>query len=262
MFIKTDALSLGLTDDLTRIGNVSLYGREMAGNSAPLFSVRLRDENGAPVIFDAAGADASAEYGDNAAALTYRFDSLTITVTIRGGDRIVWNLEVKNNSDHAVEYIDFPSLSVKGKLRRDGGDGAVVSMYNEGLLVEDGRLKTGMTDPEFPSQGGYMMFPYMVSAQFMLYLSGKNGLYMGVHDESRAPKGLDFKCSDEGTDFRVRLFMGGELGGGRTLSGRALRADGRTAPVSTANGLAGASERNRSQRQTSPTGTETICRSS
>lgn len=54
MFIKTDALSLGLTDDLTRIGNVSLYGREMAGNSAPLFSVRLRDENGAPVIFDAA----------------------------------------------------------------------------------------------------------------------------------------------------------------------------------------------------------------
>ena len=60
MFIKTDALSLGLTDDLTRIGNVSLSGREMAGNSAPLFSVRLRDENGAPVIFDAAGADASA----------------------------------------------------------------------------------------------------------------------------------------------------------------------------------------------------------
>ena len=213
MFIKTDALSLGLTDDLTRIGNVSLYGRKMAGNSAPLFSVRLRDENGAPVIFDAAGADVSAEYGANAAVLTYRFDSLTVTVTLRGGDRIVWNLAVKNNSDLAVEYIDFPSLSVEGKLRRNGGDGAVVSMYNEGLLVEDGRLKTGMTDPEFPSQGGYMMFPYMVSAQFMLYLSGRAGLYLGVHDASRAPKGLDFKCSDEGTDFRVRMFMGGEFGG-------------------------------------------------
>ena len=107
-----------------------------------------------------------------------------------------------------------------------------------------------MTDPEFPSQGGYMMFPYMVSAQFMLYLSGRKGLYMGVHDESRAPKGLDFKCSDEGTDFRVRMFMGGKFGG-----------DVKTPDV-VWKGSERASERSRSPKLTFPTGTETICRSS
>ena len=210
MFIDSGLLSVGFSDDLSRIGSVSLCGAE--AESGPLFSLRLRDENGAATLLDASMAERSVECGVNSAEITYQFDGLCVRVSVSGGDEIKWRLSVENHSRLAVEYIDFPNVRFAGKLRRNGGDAAIVSSYNEGLLVEDSRMKPDMRDPEFPSQGGYMMFPYMLSSQFMLWLEGGRGVYMGVHDESRAPKGLDFRCDENSTEFRVRLFMGGEYG--------------------------------------------------
>ncbi len=212
MFIEAKSLKLAFSDDLSRIGRTWLSGEELSGGSKPLFTIRLRDRKGEARLLDASTAKISAEPGDNSAVLTYRFDDLTAVVTVSGGERISWKLAVENHSDDAVEFIDFPSVSFAGKLRENGGDRAIVSPYNEGLLVEDAKLKPGMTDPEYPSQGSYMMFPYMVFAQFTLYLAGKGGVYMGVHDIERAPKGIDFCCCDDQTEFRTRLFMGGEFG--------------------------------------------------
>ena len=205
-------LSVNLSDDLTHIDNVCLDGKEICGKSAQLFSIRLRDKNGAPAVFSAVDAARKAEYSGNSVNIAYNFDRFTVRVALSGGDSLNWSLEVENKSDLAVEYIDFPSLSIAGKLRRNGGDAAVVSPFNEGLIVEDSRQKPEMTDPEYPSMGNYMMFPYMVFAQFTLCLKGDNGIYMGIHDEERAPKGIDFRCSDEGIDFRVRMFMGSGYG--------------------------------------------------
>ena len=212
MFIKSNSLSLGFSDDLTRIASLLLFDKEVAGSTKPLFSMRLRDADGNPAVFDAKGAERSVKWSENSAFLTFDFRNITVHIEISGGNEIIWKLGVENNSDLAVEYIDFPAMSIAGRLRKNGGDAFIVSSYNEGLLVEDSRLKTGMTDPEYPSMGGYMMFPYMVSTQFMLWMNGQSGLYMGVHDADRAPKGLDFACGEDETEFRVRLFMGGNYG--------------------------------------------------
>lgn len=212
MFISADLRSVRLSGDFTCIDKLWLSGEEISGESAPLFAVRLRDAKGVPSVFSAVDAVSKAESCENGVKILYGFDRLTVKVMLFGGDALRWSLEIENDSELAVEYVDFPSLSVAGKLRRNGGDAAVVSPYNEGLIVEDSRLKPEMTDPEYPSLGNYMMFPYMVFAQFMLYLKGDHGIYMGIHDDGRAPKGIDFRCTGEGTDFRVRMFMGGGYG--------------------------------------------------
>ena len=212
MLIKSDGLIVGISEDMTRINRLCLGKRELSSDSAPLFSMRLRNREGEPLLLDAAMAKRSAEINGSEITLRYSFSGLDAAVSIRAEKSVTWSLSVRNRTDLAVEYIDFPSLSVSGRLRRNGGDAAIVSTYNEGLLVEDGRLKRGMDDPEYPSLGGSMMFPYMLSAQFMLYLAGDDGLYMGVHDADRAPKGLDFRCQENSCDFRVRLFMGGGYG--------------------------------------------------
>lgn len=211
MLIESNNLSIALSDDLTRIKSLTLSGKELAGTQTPLFSIRLRDHAGTPLVVDASSAVIHASRDGGTSTIRFKFDTLDAVVSVSGGDSINWSLLVENHSDLAVEYIDFPSLSVSGKLRRNGGDAEIISPYNEGLLVDDQNMKRTMNDPEYPSLGSYMMFPYMVFAQFMLYITG-GGLYMGIHDNDRAPKGLDFRCSDNMTDFRFRLFMGGGYG--------------------------------------------------
>lgn len=211
MFLKANGLTLGFSEDLRAIGSLEL-GRELINSRLPLFSIRLRDENGEASFIDINDAEVKVSQGENSMVLEYSFADFTVRVSVKGGEAIVWKLAVDNNSDKAVEYIDFPSIAISGRLKRNGGEDAIVSSYNEGLIVEDASRKRDMVDPEYPSQGGYMMFPYMLSAQFMLYLAGDKGLYMGVHDSSRAPKGLDFYCRDEINTFRVRMFMGGSYG--------------------------------------------------
>ena len=154
MFIKSNSLSLGFSDDLSRIASLSLFDKEVAGSTKPLFAMRLRDADGNPVVFDAKGAERSVKWSENSAFLTFDFRNITVHIEISGGNEIIWKLGVENNSELAVEYIDFPAMSIAGRLRKNGGDAFIVSSYNEGLLVEDSRLKTGMTDPEYPSMGG------------------------------------------------------------------------------------------------------------
>lgn len=211
-FIGSDKLKVGISDELLRIGSVELGG-EVCGETKELFSIRTRDRGGNAYIFKPSDAERSVECSENSAVISYAFENFDVKVEIMGGSRITWRLYLKNRSELAVEYIDFPSADFLGKLKKNGGTSTVISSYNEGLLVDDQTHKTKMDDPEYPSQGGYMMFPYMLSVQFMLWTKGNCGIYMGVHDSSRAPKGLDFLCKEDSTEFRTRLFMGGEFSG-------------------------------------------------
>ncbi len=208
--IQSHSLTLTLNDTLTGLASLKDGDRELlSDNQPPLFLIRARDEKGTAYLFAAPDADASLD-GDR---LTYRFPEMTLFLTVSGGETIQWHFAIENHSALAVEFLDLPGVSFRGLLRENGGDCAIVSSYNEGLLVEDWYKKTSMTDPEYPSLGGYMMYPYMLSSPLTMWLYGKNGLAMYVQDEKSGPKGLDFCCSEGDTLFRCRLFLGGEAGG-------------------------------------------------
>lgn len=184
-------------------------GRELLSDKQrPVFSMRLRDAQGVMLLLRA---DEAQQVEETAQGAAYRFaQGVTVYVSLQmRGAQIIWSAKWETPDVWTAEYLDFPMITLGGKLRANGGDGAVLWSYNEGGMVEDGRLKPRLDEPEYPSHGSYSMFPYMLCAQFTSYLFEGGGLYMGVHDALRGPKGLDFACNEEGVVFRTRLFLGG-----------------------------------------------------
>ena len=210
MTINTANLILTLSPDYTHLASLRDGSRELLADTQPqLFTLRARRPDGEAVYFSS---DEAIVTADNS-TITYAFENLRVKLTVDGGDSICWRFTVENRSDLAVEYIDLPNVRFAGRLKKNGGDCAIVSSYNEGLYVDDSTKKRSMTDPEFPSQGGYMMYPYMLSTPIMMWLYGEQGILMSVEDIAASPCGLDFCCGDDSTEFRIRLFLGGEPGG-------------------------------------------------
>ncbi len=207
--LKSDRLAIKLNSARTSLESFKIDGRELLASAQPLlFLLRARDKKGGEKLFS----PDKAEIISFGSETRYCFESLTVCLKIKVDGQITWSFAVENRSDLAIEFLDLPNVCFAGKLRENGGECAVISSYNEGLLVEDYRLKTGMVDPEYPSHGGYMMYPYMLSSPLQMWLYGGEGISMYVRDPENSPKGLDFACSEESTQFRTRIFLGGEYG--------------------------------------------------
>ena len=205
-------IQLGFNSRYTRISSLKLGTQELIRSpQGPIFSLALRDIQGQLHSYSALDSS-HVEYSskNDISTITYTLEQgkISVVITYRIQDKVIWNIRINNKTPYAIEYIDFPNISCHGVYQENGGDSAVLWPYNEGVLVKNSIRKPQMLEPIFPSQGNYGMFPYMVSAQFMLFLTGDMGLYMGVHDASRSPKGLDFCTDGNSTTFRTRLFMG------------------------------------------------------
>ncbi len=209
MQYEAGELILTLSEDGKRLESLMSGERELLHpEQDALFLLRLRDEAGNAHLFSAEDAVVTEE-GE---AIRYQFDDFSVLLHIEGGDKLVWRFLIDGKPGYAAEFLDLVNVKFGGALRNDGGDCAVISGYNEGMIVEDWRLKTDMIDPEYPSKGAYMMYPYMVSAPLTMYLYGDRGLAMYVTDAESGPKGLDFKCQKDNVQFRTRIFLGGEPG--------------------------------------------------
>ncbi len=218
MVITANSLCLGFSGDYTRLASLTDQSRELlAPQQAPLFTLGLRDRQGTLtcVTADQAG-QVTPEYSRQQLTLSYsgflELPGISVRVTVTGGREIRWNIQVKNRTDHVLEYADFPSVTFAGALKENGGDASILWPYNEGVLIQDSRQKPQMTEPEYPSQGNYAMFPYMVFAQFSLYLYAGRGICMALQDPDRGPKGIDFCCRDDAAQFRTRLYTGADFG--------------------------------------------------
>ncbi|MBQ8508626.1 MAG: hypothetical protein IJ493_01850 [Clostridia bacterium] len=196
--------------------SLTLDGRELVSERLPLFSLRLRDHDGSATLSDAFAASSCDAEGGRA---VYHLDGLDVTVTLTADNgRAAWDIAVENHTGLLIEYVDFPNIALP-KLAKNGG-GTILFPYNEGALVDDldKRQRTGFrhVEPEYPSHGSYAMFPYMVHSQFLCYLTGGAGLYLGAHDERRGVKSIDFFAAGEGVFMRFRSFCGVGFGEGWT----------------------------------------------
>lgn len=221
MKITTKTFTLEFAEDFKSLLSLQINSNNrelLSKKQPPIFTVEFRGKDGSENKIASSSAKLStARISGCVTEITYSgFEiDISVIVTVKPDlTSIHWGIRVENRSELAVEYIDFPSVSYEGKLIDNGGDASILFPYNEGLLVTDSSMKTTMIDPVYPSMGIYTVFPNMVFAQFSAYLFGNSGIYMGLHDPRRAPKGIDFYCRDNGSEFRTRLFMGGEFGSG------------------------------------------------
>lgn len=195
----------------------SLPYRALIGDE-PIFRLRLMDRDGTFTVLDARDAKIRRLTETGAVFEGFPLD-LQVTVTAteaeNGSD---WGISVQNGTDSLIEWVDFP-LCPFPKLRENGGDGSLLIPYNEGLLVTDAARYgwIGSTVPEYPSQGWYPMFPYMMCSQFECYLSPAGSWYLGAHDEARSPKGIHMTHDADGVTLFFKHFSGGDFGGDYTM---------------------------------------------
>ena len=199
------------------ISSVSYHGTEILAKPSDLFAVRLSDKNGGVVDYTARDAKKVEEQGDTATYSAFPED-IAVTVTVKEDDKgFSVRFAVKNGTDKIVEHIEPCPLIVKPFVK-NGGIGRLLYPYNEGAIIEDNDLRAPSHlqhfAPEYPSMGSYGMFPNMVCSQFLAYLFEGRGLYIGAHDEIRAPKAIDYYAIDGDKNIKIefRLYSGKGFG--------------------------------------------------
>ena len=187
----------------------------LSGN-APLFNISVRKENGQKMILSSYDAIKTEKFDD---CCIYEFAggiSVTVAVELTKDENCAtWAISVKNNSDMAVEYVDYPNISME-HLAKNGGRGKILLPYNEGVIIDDAYERDSQPfcrqETEYPSNGSYYIFPNMISSQFMAYLKEDCGVFVGAFDTKRGTKGFDYKASDDGVTLSVRNFSGSDFG--------------------------------------------------
>ncbi len=109
---------------------------------------------------------------------------------------IQWRAGVENRTRERLEWIDFPSLSLRGDFVAQGGRARLFWPGNEGCLIEDPAIRQGSwfryNAPQYPSPGLGGAYPGPCPMQFMAYFRAKLGLYIAAHDPDGHTKHIEF----------------------------------------------------------------------
>lgn len=197
------------------IDSIVLSNEEIIYGSIPFYAIKLRKKNGKSKIITG-NRDNFVSYDNNVAQYVHK--EVRVEIKIRKEkSSLIWRINIENKTNHVIEWAEVMSFGVFGKLCDEkGGQGKVVFPYNEGVLVTDMSKRNTSPfpyiEPEYPSLGKYSIFPNMISSQFLSYITGNYGIYMGMHDEERTTKHIDFCMVDGNIKLQMRTFCDVEYG--------------------------------------------------
>lgn len=218
--ICTRQLRLLFAPERGEITSLLLDGGERLRARRPIFALRLRDADGRPICLQATDARRAEEYGQGTRYTDFGQGVAALSVYVEVAacaESVHWRICVEDvPKAYAVEWVDFPQICLPHLIENDPMGGRILLPYNEGVLISnEERRARGLfphVAPEYPSQGFYAVFPNMICSQLIAYLFDDIGLYVGVHDEKRAPKGIDYLSDEEGVTLQLRLFCGTDFG--------------------------------------------------
>lgn len=199
-------------------------GEEMLAPGAqqrPLFTLRLRNSHGEPTDVSAfdftnivcvAGRDALAYSYSGHARL-----KLKVTARIRldsAGDCLRFSLDIDNDTDCYLEYMDYPEMTVPNSFVSDGGSGILFWPAMEGCEVTDpGQRDSEMSafycykPLDYPSKGWEGFYPGPAQMQFMAYYNRNAGFYFGAHDPDHHPKAIEYHKTEFGVRMEYRTML-------------------------------------------------------
>ena len=186
--------------------------------SAPeiaLFALSLRAEDGTQTKLN--GQNAAFDGLDERGGTLTAHYSFECGVHVRlhiacSGERTAFRLDADVPADRKLEWAEYAPVCVPPLLERDGegGRGKILWPYNEGALLS--RLRDRESDflryrePEYPSLGSDGIYPNMVESQFLAYLAGGEGIYLGAHDSQCGTKSIDFEQRENCIYLRIRAY--------------------------------------------------------
>lgn len=202
------------------ITSLEYQGVQILAKPSEIFSVRLTDKRGNIVDYSSSQAKAVSLAKKGQVEVVYSGFSEDITITLFITEETCGfsiRFAVKNATDKIVEHIEVCPIILKPFIH-NGGIGRMLFPYNEGAIVENDDLRSTShlrhLEPDYPTFTSCGLFPSMLCSQFLAYLFDGCGLYIGAHDETRAPKEIDYYAIDEGKNIKVevRLYSGKSFG--------------------------------------------------
>lgn len=222
---KAGRAELALNSVDGRMEAFSWDGENVALPADRLFMVGLRDEEGN--LHEISSSDLPGMQiiqEPECWSLIFADRLLDGKVTIRpwrdDGFRFRTEITLHRDTWH-LEWIDSPQVVVNGNLRGRGGEGLIFSPINEGMLIDDPRIREEKEHGWFaykrmgyPNTGSNGYYPGCAQMQFLAYYTERAGVYFGAHDQTHTTKGVDFESL--GTDsvrLSLQTFCGNETPG-------------------------------------------------
>ncbi len=202
----TKGASVAVDFERGEIAEIEYEGMQLNQGRVPMFSVKLRKRTGESQVVPSTDCAFLGFDGHTAKYTSAWFDA---DLQVRGEDSsLLWRIAIHNKTQELLEWVELMSFSVLGKLKDEPqGQGEIIYPYNEGCRVTNMAFRESMPfryiEPDYPSKNTYSIFPNMVCAQFIAYLLNGMGIYLGMHDEGRTTKHIDF-CYDNGG---IKVFM-------------------------------------------------------
>ena len=190
-------------------------GKQFVCRRLPLMQVCLRNK-GETRSFNSDNAEAiEIKKNRDFVEIKYCFENSNLIIYTRLSfkNRVEATLSFDNNTGMYVEWIDFPQIAVPNDLVSTGGSGHIVIDTNEGMLIEDIKLKENFypykyRPMNYPSEGLYAMFPAVVQSQFLSYYDDNAGIYIAAEDAKRSVKGIDFGPLEDAIKLQIKLYPG------------------------------------------------------
>lgn len=175
----------------------------------PMFAVKLRDGAGRSRVISSTQCHFVSFDGEIARYTAQDVDVELLLKAENGG--LIWRANVKNKTQDLLEWIELMSFSVCKALKDEpNGKGEIVYPYNEGCRVTNMAYRESMpfryAEPDYPSKNTFSIFPNMIFSQFIAYMVGGYGVYLGMHDAERTTKHIDFCYAGEGIKLFMRAF--------------------------------------------------------
>jgi hypothetical protein len=128
-------------------------------------------------------------------------------------DALSWRMEMDVPSTYALVWVEFPAISIPNSLKANGGEGTLFWPAQEGVVIDDLNFREGnmvcFKEGSYPAPGWGGYYPSSCQMQFMSFMQGENGLYIGCHDTEYYVKFLDFFEKESGAAaVHIRLFTG------------------------------------------------------
>lgn len=208
-YILTNGSEISVDFEKGEIAEILYKGRQINAGRAPLFSVKIRKKTGESQIVTSNDCQFTAQDKATACYTCALFDAqLHIKQETQG---LALRINVKNKTQDLLEWTELASFSVGKRLKDEAdGQGEIVYPYNEGCLVTNMAYRESMPfqyiEPDYPSKNTFSVFPNMVFAQFIAYVLDGAGVYLGMHDEERTTKHVDFCYAGEGIKILMRAF--------------------------------------------------------
>lgn len=183
--------------------------QELITGEVPFFAMKLRDRKGNSRIISGSETTFVELVGQKA---HYVHDEAEVWIELKEeNNALLWRVYINNKTEDLLEWAEVMSLGVHGKLRdEEDGIGEIVFPYNEGALVTDMNKRNTnpfpYIEPEYPSLGKYAIFPNMICSQFLAYIAEGQGIYLGMHDEERTTKHIDFRSVDDCIKLQMRTY--------------------------------------------------------